>query len=95
MLNSTELPKHSVHCEEIVSYCRRRNRNGQAYKVSPDPIYPLTTILIFFRRIAQEKVAERFSSGTGPGSAQMDMLQSFINHGLSEDEAVSESLIQM
>jgi hypothetical protein len=58
-------------------------------------ICPLTTITNPFRRIAQGKVAERFSSGTGPGIAQMDMLQSFINHGLSQDEAVSESLIQM
>jgi len=45
--------------------------------------------------IAQKKVAERFSSGAGPGKAKMDMLQSFISHGLSQDEAVSESLIQI
>ncbi|KAE9382184.1 cytochrome P450 [Stipitochalara longipes BDJ] len=45
--------------------------------------------------IAQKQVAERFSSSAGPGSAKMDMLQSFINHGLSQDEAVSESLIQI
>ena len=48
-----------------------------------------------FGRITQDMVAKRFSSDANTKVERMDMLQSFIKHGLDEDEAVSESLIQM
>ena len=40
-------------------------------------------------------VAKRFSPDDNTKVKKMDMLQSFVNHGLTQDEAVSESLIQM
>lgn len=40
-------------------------------------------------------VAKRFSPDESTKFERMDMLQSFIKHGLSQEEAVSESLIQM
>jgi hypothetical protein len=43
-------------------------------------------------RVAKEVVAERF----GPNKkVQRDMLGSFIAHGLTQEEAGSESLLQM
>jgi len=41
------------------------------------------------------KVSERFASDDGSRVEKSDMLQSFIRHGLSQQEAVSETLIQM
>lgn len=46
-------------------------------------------------RVAQNIVAKRFSADENEKVERMDMLQSFIKHGLSEEEAVAESLIQM
>lgn len=40
-------------------------------------------------------VRKRFASDASNGVKKMDMLQSFITHGLDEEEAVAESLIQM
>ena len=51
--------------------------------------------LIFDERIAQQKVAERYSTNEETRVEKSDMLQSFIRHGLSQEEAVSESLVQM
>lgn len=45
--------------------------------------------------IARGKVAERFAIDEKKRVERQDMLQSFIRHGLNEEEAVSESLIQM
>lgn len=45
-----------------------------------------------YSRIAKEVVGERF----GPEKkVQRDMLGSFIRHGLTQQEAESESLVQM
>jgi len=46
-------------------------------------------------RIAQKKVAERFATDDGTKVVKSDMLQSFIRHGLTQREAVSETLIQV
>ena len=44
------------------------------------------------RRVAKEVVGKRF----GPHKVeQQDMLQSFIRHGLTQDEAESETLLQV
>jgi hypothetical protein len=40
-------------------------------------------------------VAKRFSPDENEKVEKIDMLQSFIKHGLSQEEAVAESLIQM
>lgn len=45
--------------------------------------------------IAEKKVAERFSADPEGQVEKFDMLQSFVRHGLSQEEAVSESLIQI
>jgi hypothetical protein len=45
--------------------------------------------------MAQKKVAERFSSDIEMRVEKSDMLQSFIRHGLNQEEAVSETLVQM
>ena len=45
-------------------------------------------------RIAQEKASERFGPNRS-GKETPDILQSFINHGLTEQETVSEALLLM
>jgi hypothetical protein len=51
-----------------------------------------TPRLIKLRKIAKEVVANRF----GPDKKdQQDMLESFIRHGLTEEEAVPETLLQL
>jgi len=59
-----------------------------------DAICHIHPQLICICRIAQEKVSERFSP-TRNGKEKPDILQSFINHGLSEEETVSEALLLM
>jgi cytochrome P450 len=44
---------------------------------------------------AQKLVAERFSPDSKTRISKPDMLGSFINHGLTQEEAVSESLLQI
>jgi cytochrome P450 len=44
---------------------------------------------------AQKMVAERFLPDAKTRVSKPDMLGSFINHGLTEEEAVSESLLQI
>jgi hypothetical protein len=53
----------------------------------------LALVTDFAERIAEKKVAERFASETKV--ERPDMMQSFIRHGLSQKEAVSETFIQM
>jgi hypothetical protein len=48
-----------------------------------------------FLRVTQAMVTKRFASDAGSEVKKMDMLHSFIKHGLYEEEAVAESLIQM
>jgi hypothetical protein len=48
-----------------------------------------------FLRVTQAMVTKRFASDAGNEVKKMDMLHSFIKHGLDEEEAVAESLIQM
>ncbi len=45
-----------------------------------------------FLRVAKQVVRERFAPDAKP---QMDMLGSFIKHGLSQEDAESETMIQM
>jgi hypothetical protein len=45
--------------------------------------------------ITQNMVKKRFAADASNVIKKMDMLQSFITHGLDEEEAVAESLIQM
>ncbi len=52
-------------------------------------------MLTLFSRMTQKKVAERFASDDGSRVVKSDMMQSFIRHGLSQKEAVSETLIQL
>ena len=46
-------------------------------------------------RIAKKLVAERFTTDDEKRVEKEDMMQSFIRHGLTEQEAVSETLLQL
>jgi Cytochrome P450 len=61
-------------------------------------IRPLFTTFILSHltcshRVATEMVAERFLPGSKKRTEKPDMLQSFINHGITQEEAVFESII--
>jgi hypothetical protein len=56
---------------------------------------PKNDIFLTLCRIAQEKVAERFDPVRRLKIEKPDILQSFINHNLTQEEAVSESLLLM
>ena len=52
-------------------------------------------ILTFFTRIAEEKVVERFDPDSRKKLVKPDIIQSFINNGLTQEETLSESLLMM
>lgn len=52
-------------------------------------------ILTLIHRIAQKNVAERFDPSLRNKFEKPDILQSFINHDLTQEETVSESLLLM
>jgi hypothetical protein len=46
-------------------------------------------------RIAEEKAVERFNADARKRLEKLDIMQSFVNNGLTQEETLAESLLMM